>query len=229
MLNWFRQLWNRLVDIVLRTSAHAAEQAIQQVDVFSQLEQDTDRLIQAIRDLHKFEFDPKWKTRVINVPRAIDGMQDLFDIVVHGFRDKFLELFQSIQTLRAALEHHELGHFPSPEPQSRLTKVVDWIGAVYTALQAFERAYRDAVDITAMVADVEHRIETLDDLFLPQDKPRTYVTERVRTRNPPNQSGLTRSQKRLGLGHENITSRKDRPDRSRKAGATSPKRQSKKS
>src|SRR3954463_5842276 len=148
MLAWLRGLWSSLVDAVLRTSAHAAEAAVQQVDVFSQLEADTDRLVQAIHDLHRFEFDPKWNTRVINVPRAVDGIQEIFDIVVHGFRDKFLVLFQALQTLRAVLHHEDIGHFGSVEPQGRLTKVVNWLGGLYTALQAFERAYAAAVDIT---------------------------------------------------------------------------------
>jgi hypothetical protein len=167
----------------LRTSAHAAEVATQQVDVFSQLEADTLNLINSVRNLEHFTFDPKWKTRVINVPRAIEGIQDVFDILIHGFRDKFAELHQAILTLRAALGNANIGHFGSPEPQARLTKVVDWLGALYTALQAFERAYRDATEIVGMVEDVKRRIETLDDLFLPQGSTKTLVDISYRKRN----------------------------------------------
>lgn len=184
MLNWLSRLWHALVDAVFRTTAHAAESATQQVDVFTQLEADTLNLVQAVKDLKHFEFDPKWKTRVINVPRAIEGIQDIFDIVVHGFRDKFSEIHQSILTLKVALEGANIGHFTSPEPQARLTKIVDWFGALYIALQAFEKAYHDATDIVSMVDDVKRRIETLDDLFLPQGNPKIVVDVSYRKRQP---------------------------------------------
>lgn len=183
LVDFFSNLWHALVDAVLRTSAHAAESAVQQVDVFSKLEADTLNLINSINDLKHFRFDPKWKTRVISAPRAVDGIQEIFDLVVHGIRDKFSELHQSLITLRAALEGHSIGHFGgSVEPAGRLTKVVDWIGAVYVGLQAFEAAYKSATDLVNIIDDVKQRIETLDDLFLPQGNPKTTVDISYRKR-----------------------------------------------
>lgn len=182
MLSWLTRLWKALVDAVFRTTAHAAESATQQLDVFSQLEADTLNLVHAVNDLKKFHFDPKWKTRVINAPRAIEGVQDIFDIVVHGFRDKFSELHQSILTLKVALEGLQIGHFGSPEPQARLTKITDWLGGLYVGLQAFEKAYKNVTDIATMVDDVKQRIETLDDLFLPQGNPKLVVDAHYRRR-----------------------------------------------
>jgi hypothetical protein len=185
MWTWLRHLWQVLVDAVLRTSAHAAEEAVQQLDVWSQLEADTLNLINAIRDIPKFKFDPKWKSRVINAPRAIEGIQDVYDIVFHGLGEKFAALYQAILTLRASLEGQNFGHFGSVDPQSRLTKIVDYIGALQVALRAFATAYHDLSDIAQTIDDVKRRIETLDDLFLPQSNSRVWITvhERARSRS----------------------------------------------
>ena len=176
--DWLKRLWNALVDAVLRTSAHAAESIDQHVDVFQRIEADTRNLMNAVRDLKKFHFDPRWNTRVILVPKAIEGIQDIFDIVVHGFRDRFEELFQAVQTLRAAL------HKPpkSPEPQGMLTNITIIFGQLDKALQTFEAAYKKLTDIVEMVDDVKKRIETLDDLFLQQGNARKWEDVHIRSR-----------------------------------------------
>lgn len=166
MWTWLKRLWNALVDAVLRTSSHAAETVEKHFDLYTALEADTLNLMNAVRDLERFTFDPKWNTRVINVPRAMEGMQEIFDIVLHGFRDKFANLHQSLITLKAAL------HKPhwDPNPQSRLTAIVDIIGQLEVGLRAFEESYKQLTDIVQTVDDVKKRIETLDDLFLPQGR-----------------------------------------------------------
>jgi len=176
--DWLKRLWHALVDAVLRTSAHAAESIEQHVDVFSRIEADTRNLINAVRDLEKFDFDPKWNTRVILVPKAIEGIQDIFDLVIHGFRDKFEELYQAVLTLKAAL------HAPpkSPEPQGMLTNITIIFGQLDKALQTFEIAYKKLTDIVQMLDDVKHRIETLDDLFLQQGNSRRWETVHIRSR-----------------------------------------------
>jgi hypothetical protein len=185
MWQWFKHLFQAIVDAVLRTSANAAENAVKQIDVWSQLETDTLNLVNAIRDLKKFDFDPKWNSRVINVPRAVDGIQEIFDILVHGLRDKFSELYQAVLTLKAALQAQNFGHFGDPTPQGRLTKIVDIIGSLEVALRSFATAYHDVTDLTVLIDDVKKRIETLDDLFLPQNNRRQWITvhERARIRS----------------------------------------------
>jgi hypothetical protein len=178
MWQWLRHLWSILVDAVLRTSAHAAESVEQHLDVYSRLETDTLNLMNAVRDLKHFEFNPKWKTRVILVPQAIQGIQEVFDIVVHGLRDKFAQLYQAIQTLKAALHAPP----PSPDPQGNLARIVNVIGQIDVALQSFEAAYRQVTELAQMIDDVKHRIETLDDLFLQQGNTRKWVTEKLRQR-----------------------------------------------
>jgi hypothetical protein len=163
---------------VLRTSAHAEESVEQHVDVFTRIENDTVELMNAIRDLKKFDFDPKWNTRVILVPKAIEGIQDIFDIVVHGLRDRFAELYQAVLTLKGAL------HSPprSPEPQGMLTNITIIFGQLDKALQTFEAAYKKLTDIVEMIDDVKKRIETLDDLFLQQGNQRKWETVHIRGR-----------------------------------------------
>ena len=176
--DWLKKLWHALVDAVLRTSAHAAESIEGHFDVFTRIEDDTHHLIETIKDLKKFDFDPKWNTRVILVPKAIEGIQDIFDIVVHGLREKFEELEQAIFTLKGALRVPP----KQPDPQGMLANITVIFGRIDKALQVFEAAYKKLTELVDMIDDVKQRIETLDDLFLQQQNPRSWETVHVRRR-----------------------------------------------
>ena len=152
------------------------------LDLWDTLHRDTLNLVNALKDIPKFDFDPKWNSRVINVPRAIEGIREVFDIMTHGFHEKFAELMQAILTLKNAL-HDTVHHLPqNPEGAAIVTKIVNQVGAGVTALVAFQKAYTKVTDIAQMLDDIKRRIETLDDLFLPQGNPKKVVDEHYRKR-----------------------------------------------
>ena len=151
------------------------------IETYDSIGSDVERFLASIKDLKKFDFDPKWHTRVVLVPQAIEGMQDLFDIIIHGFRDKFEDLHQALLELNDAL-HHKHTLRTSAGGAALVGAMVEEVGNTSTALRAFRLAFKDAVDIVAMLDDVKKRVETLDDLFLPQTNPRKYVTEKLRKR-----------------------------------------------
>lgn len=171
--DWFRSLGHALWTGAKDVDDHSTRV----LSTWDRIQEDTETLAEDLRDLKKFTFDPKWNTRVILVPRAIEGFQEMFDIIFHGLRDKYFELFQSVLTLKTALSGQQ-HHLPTnPEGAGIMTSIVDTVGNLSVAWTKFGDAYHEATQLLDMIDDVKQRIETLDDLFLPQDKPRKMVTE----------------------------------------------------
>lgn len=182
LLNLILDLWHKLVDLVIHGARNVDDNSTKILDTYDQIVVDTRNVVVFLRDLRSFEFDPKFKTRVISVPRAMDAINELLFIIIHGFKDKFGIIHQSFQELVAALEGHGPGqHFP--DGNTAMTKVVAYVGDLDVAWKAFGRAYHEVTDLVGMVDDVKHRIETLDDLFLPQGSTKKTVDVHYRKRN----------------------------------------------
>ncbi len=143
---------------------------------------DTKNLLISLQDIRHFDFNPKWKTRVINVPRAQDGVNELLDIIFHGIRTRFEELHVAVLALVLTLKGRApiRGHLPSPN--GIMEQAVEYLGDLDVAWKAFGTAYHDAVDLVGILDDVKRRIETLDDLFLPQGNTKITVDEHYRKR-----------------------------------------------
>src|SRR5215471_11557065 len=107
-LQW---LWDKVIHGARDVDNHSTRI----LSTYEQIVADTLNLRNFLSDLQHFDFDPKWKTRVINVPRAVDGMNELLFIVIHGFRDRFAEIHVAFHELVTALEGHGPGQqFPDP-------------------------------------------------------------------------------------------------------------------
>src|SRR6478736_47735 len=181
LLDKLRKFLAWLWDKVIHGAVSVDDSSTKIIGTYEQIVADTLNLRDALRDLQRFQFDPMWKTRVTNVPRAIDGMNDLLFIVLHGFRDKFTLIHNAFAELVAAMEGKGPGqHFP--DPGNAMGKVVAYVGDLDVAWKAFGRAYHQVTDLVTMLDDVKHRIETLDDLFLPQGSTKKTVDEHYRKR-----------------------------------------------
>jgi hypothetical protein len=176
--DWFRAFGHRLVTGAADVDSHT----LKTLDVWEQIEADTLNLSKVLHDFEEFKFDPKWTSRVILVPKAIDAIQETFDIIRFGIRDKWDVLYQSVLTLKAAL-FGTVHHLPTnPDGSGIMTKIVDEIGALNVAWHAFGKAYHEATQFVEMLDEIKKKIETLDDLFLPQGRPKKTVDIHYRKR-----------------------------------------------
>jgi transcription termination factor NusB len=138
-----------------------------------------DTEITRVRD---FKIDIHWKSRVINVPSAIDKFKDLFHELTSGLRDKVIEIARPFETfvhdlkLLAAAEE-------IPDPQggpSRIatafSKLEEFITQLNILVGQIDTAIKDASDLTQLFDRVLKDIEHLDDLFLSQKSARTKQT-----------------------------------------------------
>jgi len=120
---------------------------------------------QQLKDLEKFDFDPKFKIRVISIPRAIEGFQDLWDTI----RDELLGKFKSVVDESEQIIE-TLKNLPARAPGE---PILQHASLVLQFIHAFNdklaKLIRDILDFTETIDNIKKRIETLDDLFLPQD------------------------------------------------------------
>ena len=168
---WFLRQFRALTNFIYHSVLDLDNKSTKIVGTYDQIIADSLNLAQFLRDLKHFDFNPKWKSRVINVPRAADAINELFDILFHGLRDKYFTMHEAVQVLAQALEGQRPGsQFSTGE--GAMNAVVIYVGNLDVAWKAFGAAYHDAVDLVGLVDDIKRRIETLDDLFLPQGNPK---------------------------------------------------------
>jgi hypothetical protein len=182
VLAWLWAKLRALWDIIARTGETVDDNSLKVVSTYEGIVTDTVNLINFLRDLREFDFDPKFQTRLISVPKAWDAFNELFDIIFHGIRDRFNELHVAVSALVASLKGRSPagGHFH--DPGGTLANVVDYIGDLDVAWKQFGIAYHDAVNLVELIDDVKRRLETLDDLFLPQGNPKKTVDAHYRKR-----------------------------------------------
>ena len=175
--DWFSSLGGSIKSLFLSTEEHT----IGVVETFFKIKDDLASAVSTLKGFKTFEFDPSLKTRVISVPRAYEGIQDLLDLIIHGLRDKFDELHHATETLLADLEGLH-GRTTDQEGPSGVANVASKFATIAIGLDHFQQAFHKVLELEQMLLDIKERLETLDDLFLPQDRPREYVTERRRKR-----------------------------------------------
>jgi hypothetical protein len=181
MWAWFQRLWQRLSHAVITGAQDVDNNSTKIVSTYESIITDSLNLVVFLRDLEHFNFNPAWKTRVINVPRAGDAINELFDLLFHGLRDRFQVFHNAVLDLKNALEGQGPGqHFP--DGNSAMGKVVSYVGDLDVAWRNFGIAYHSAVDLVSLVDQIKQRIETLDDLFLPQSNVKKTVDEHYRKR-----------------------------------------------
>jgi hypothetical protein len=134
---------------------------------------------QQLKDFQTFDFDPKFKTRVISVPRAVNSFQDLWLTITQDLLAKFRELENNVKFIKDRLT----GNVPREGTEAEVPAAVNLLSEIQTFLTVFGDTFTKLVDLTGTIDDIKKRIETLDDLFLPQGSTKTTVDIKYRKRN----------------------------------------------
>lgn len=174
--NWFKSLggW------IMKLFSSVEQQEVGFVQFFLDIKNDCNAFVMNLKNFESFDFDPKWKTRVINVPRAIDGFQQLWDIVRNDLVDKFSVVVDKLKVIEETLSgstNEALGEGPSAAGNA-----VSKLATISILAGNFKDALHEALDIESTLVDLKNRVESLDDLFLPQDKSRKWQTVHIRQR-----------------------------------------------
>ena len=146
----------------------------------------TDALVlsveKSIKDFKAFKFDPKWKTRVINVPIAIDQVRDFITKVPEDMIDKFKSLATDLRALKDSLSGE--AHQVSAEGGggAGLVKVISWMSLLDQSFQRLDNFVDELQVIVTDIDDLVKQIESLDTLFLQQGNPRVRLKGTISAR-----------------------------------------------
>jgi len=132
--------------------------------------------------LKNFQFDVRWKTRVINVPIAIDQIRDLIDEIFHQLIAKVDEVLAPIKDLSGEIQELARKQSTSEEQVTALAKVEGGIGFVQIAIHDTRQAMDSVKDLSELFLDITNRIETGSDLFLQQGNPRVRLKGTISAR-----------------------------------------------
>lgn len=138
-----------------------------------------------VEKLKSFEFNPHWKSRVINVPAAIDQIRTLAETVVDAFKGKFEVLIAPIHDLSLIFKQEQV---PSGTDQpSALAKTAVKIDEISTMIAQLATAMEAVANMTEVFKTVTDQIESLDALFLSQGnaqkKQLLTIRKRIRSGN----------------------------------------------
>jgi methyl-accepting chemotaxis protein len=136
-----------------------------------------------IEAVKNFEFDPAWETRVINVPRAISAIQDLKERLFDDFRQRLETLVEPIHELSLILHQEAAPDVGDPQHAvSAISKGAVKLNEIVTMIHQLRDAIDTVADFIDLFSELREDLETLDLLFLPQGKPKQWVTAHYKKR-----------------------------------------------
>ena len=143
-----------------------------------------------VQEIKDFKFDPKWKTRVINVPKAIENIHALVEEMTDDFKARLERISNPVFAFKL-LFHAD---FSAGDHVSGLTKTAIKMEQVALLIKeladAFEEISRFADLFNSLIGDVED----LDKLFLQQGNSRRRLTdEAFQTHSPYERIGKLHS------------------------------------
>lgn len=177
MLNWLRRLGHSISELFF----HAVDAETGIFDAYFSIKDDVEAAVRTLQDFERFEMKPLWKTRVISVPRVVDNVNEITDIIVHGFRDKFTELSGAIHEIV-----NLIGEQRGPPPDDGAGGIAD-VQSKLTTLKLttirLKEAMHHVLEMVQMLDDLKQRFESLDALFLPSGSSKKVVDAHYRKRN----------------------------------------------
>src|SRR4029077_13158767 len=123
-----------------------------------------DEIKSGIARVKAFKFDPKWKSRVINAPDAIDHLRDLYDSAFGDFQtrlDKLRKpLHEFVILFKAEREPDPLGNNPSG-----LAKAAVKIDELATLIKQLADASDTALEFIEAFDEIILNLQSLDAIF----------------------------------------------------------------
>jgi flagellin-specific chaperone FliS len=144
------------------------------------LKSNTQVEVQKLRD---FKFDPKFKTRVINVPAAIDQVKELVEKFSDGWRERFDTLAAPFHELSLIFKQ-EAAPDPLGDHPAQLAKAAVKVDELATMIQQIATATETVKEVEQLFDELITQIQGLDALFLqqgnrrrrqPQDAKRPFI------------------------------------------------------
>ena len=138
-----------------------------------------------VSDIQHFSINPKWNSRVIQVPKMIDHIQQLYDVpmkIVTDVKDLVRLLKEKIEPAEVNLEDVKALDGVPTKLLRACEKILGWATLIIDSLLAIESAVADLQDIATQLRQTLEDLNGLDALFLPQSSTKKTVDKHFRTR-----------------------------------------------
>jgi hypothetical protein len=167
-------LWAKVLDVKNKT-----------LSLFADIHALISGVEQVVNDIRNFDINPKWNSRVISVPKAVDQIKQLYEVPNRIIVD-VKDLIEILKTKIEPMEVEPTDVEGLDELPLKLTKVGErafaWVTLILDALLAIENAVADLNDIVDQLRQTLEDLQGLDALFLPQGRPKTTVSLTYRKR-----------------------------------------------
>ncbi len=189
-MDWLRKLWriiSQLLGAILHFVVNAFTHYDQVVDdinaIMTRYAHAKETIQKEIAELRKFQFNPAWKTRVINVPAAIERTQELQARILDDFQNRLRQIVEPVHELTLILKQESAPNPGDPTGAvSALSKTEAKLGEVVVMIHQVRIAFDSVTEFVDLFSELRKDVETLDVIFLQQKNPRKWSTEHLRKR-----------------------------------------------
>jgi len=132
-----------------------------------------------VKKIKDFKIDVHWKSRVINVPKAVEHIRNLIDELTTGLRAKVAGLVAPFKAFSSAV-HAAEAEVVDPQLSkiaTSVSKVEDFVTSLNILVGSIDTALDDAIQLQSLFERVLKDIQSLDEIFLPQSSTRKKVTQ----------------------------------------------------
>jgi len=134
--------------------------------------------IDKLKKLH----NPKWKTRVINVPRAMEAVHDLIETVRDDLFGRAEDCITPLHDLILVWKSEKAAIESSLDKPNAMVRASSFLHSVETAIHQVRTAMDAAKDVTELANDITDKLNGLDLIFLQQGNPRVRLKKTISAR-----------------------------------------------
>ena len=129
-----------------------------------------------VRKIKAFKFDPKWKNRVINVPKAIDQTRDLVAEISSSVSDGLHAFKSNVQAIRGAVA--AIGELKPEKGGGGVLKVLQDITDIKNFVGEVDALIKSLASFVDVLRKVTDELSSAETLFLQQGNSRKVVSEK---------------------------------------------------
>lgn len=131
--------------------------------------------------IRQFTFNPKWNTRVIQVPSAIEKTKQLILDITDEISASFNSLMSNLKAIKLQATVTSAGEKISGG-SSGVTTFLDRMNEINQFITEVDQAILALSGFVDALSKILTELESLDSIFLQQGNSRLYVTEKSRIR-----------------------------------------------
>jgi hypothetical protein len=146
---------------------------------FTELQQNVKAEVEKIKT---FSFQPKWRTRVINVPKALEAVHDIVELIRDDLFTAFQDVVDPIHDLVLLYNTEKAQLQSSMDKPNGLVRASSFLHSVETAIHQVRTAMDAAKDVTELSLEITDKLNGLDLLFLQQGNPRVRLKKTISAR-----------------------------------------------